>query len=301
MSWKEVFRDLSDMEGIVQRMEEETQDTESEEAEDQPRQDDPKPSTSQQQPDLKTNLLSEILNFKKTQLKSIVKKEDDEKSDDVSPEVDHKDSRSHFSFDHVKSSDRISLLEERDRRGSSGILRRPSLGVEPSSPAAASADRLSVTFKMETEVHDVDPAEDDDVMIHEDQEDPVAIILGSLKRTISTASGLRKGSFSSADHKTYVSFDSPEPDIAPPDIPSDDDEDDDDDDGNTIEDDNDEYSSGMREIIENVNLDVRRRSSGGSRSRRLSTVSGMMLRSSRPGSRHSEESRRSESGENAVI
>ena len=295
MSWKEVFRDLSDMEGIVQRMEEETQDTESEEAEDQPRQDDPKPSTSQQQPDLKTNLLSEILNFKKTQLKSIVKKEDDEKSDDVSPEVDHKDSRSHFSFDHVKSSDRISLVEERDRRGSSGILRRPSLGVEPSSPAAASADRLSVTFKMETEVHDVDPAEDDDVMVHEDQEDPVAIILGSLKRTISTASGLRKGSFSSADHKTYVSFDSPEPDIAPPDIPSDDDDD------NTNEDDNDEYSSGMREIIENVNLDVRRRSSGGSRSRRLSTVSGIMLRSSRPGSRHSEESRRSESGENAVI
>ena len=299
MSWKEVFRDLSDMEGIVQRMEEETQDTESEEAEDQPRQDDPKPSTSQQQPDLKTNLLSEILNFKKTQLKSIVKKEDDEKSDDVSPEVDHKDSRSHFSFDHVKSSDRISLVEERDRRGSSGILRRPSLGVEPSSPAAASADRLSVTFKMETEVHDVDPAEDDDVMVHEDQEDPVAIILGSLKRTISTASGLRKGSFSSADHKTYVSFDSPEPDIAPPDIPSDDDDDDDDD--NTNEDDNDEYSSGMREIIENVNLDVRRRSSGGSRSRRLSTMSGMMLRSSRPGSRHSEESRRSESGENAVF
>ena len=297
MSWKEVFRDLSDMEGIVQRMEEETQDTESEEAEDQPRQDDPKPSTSQQQPDLKTNLLSEILNFKKTQLKSIVKKEDDEESYNVSPDVDHKDSRSHFSFDQVKSSDRISLVEERDRRGSSGILRRPSLGVEPSSPAAASADRLSVTFKMETEVHDVDPAEDDDVMVHEDQEDPVAIILGSLKRTISTASGLRKGSFSSADHKTYVSFDSPEPDIAPPDIPSDDDDNDD----NTNEDDNDEYSSGMREIIENVNLDVRRRSSGGSRSRRLSTVSGMMLRSSRPGSRHSEESRRSESGENAVF
>ena len=123
----------------------------------------------------------------------------------------------------------------------------------------------------------------------------MSLILGSLKRTISTASGLRRGSLSSLDHKTYVSFDSPEPDIAPPEIPCDR-HDDAEDDSDVEDKDEDEYSSGIREILDMQSLDVRRRSSGGSRrSRRLSTVSGMARTSSRPTSQHSEESRRSES------
>ena len=183
------------------------------------------------------------------------------------------------------------------RRGSSvssGILRRPSIGVEPSSPAA-SADRLSVTFAEEHLV-----VEDET-----DKQSKDVSVLGTLRRTISTAAGLKNGSVSSEhDHKTYVSFDSPEPDLAPPDLPSDDDEDD------NIENDRepidhrhseevieeeddaeDEYSSGIREIAEMQNLEVRRGSSVGSR-RRMSAFSAA---GSRPMSRHSQESRRSES------
>ena len=151
----------------------------------EPQQQQQQPSTSQQQPDMRTNLLTEILNFKKTQLKSVEKKDDDSEESvieeifeaNITPPKE--EARSHFSFDNIKA-DRISLLDKNERRGSSGILRRPSLGLEPLSPAAASADRLSVTFKMETEVHDVDHDEDDDVMVHEAEEDhdPVAIILG---------------------------------------------------------------------------------------------------------------------------
>ena len=131
--------------------------------------------------------------------------------------------------------------------------------------------------------------------VKDEVQDPVSLILGSLKRTISTASGLRRGSLSSLDHKTYVSFDSPEPDIAPPEIPCDR-HDDPEDDSDVEDKDEDEYSSGIREILDMQSLDVRGRSSGGSRrSRRLSTVSGMARTSSRPTSQHSEESRRSES------
>ena len=108
-----------------------------------------------------------------------------------------------------------------------------------------------------------------------------------MKRTISTASGLRNGSFSS-EHRTYISFDSPDPDrpdsMIPPDIP----EDEDDDYEN-------EYDSGMKEIAAMQNLSVRRRSSQTSRiSRRMSTISGV-LGMSRPPSNQSGESRRSES------
>ena len=80
----------------------------------------------------------------------------------------------------------------------------------------------------------------------------------------------------SSEHKTYVSFDSPEPDIAAPEIPNDYNYNDDgsESDDNSDNNEEDEYSSGIREILEISNLDVRRRSSGASRSRRLSTLSG---------------------------
>ena len=179
-----------------------------------------------------------------------------------------------------------------DQSQASKLHARQSLqGLEPCSPAAASADRLSVTFAME---HDVIVTEDD-VLVREELEqnpDPISVILGSLKRTISVTSGQRRGSGSS-EHKTYVSFDSPEPDIAPPEIPEDAFENDDDIDATEQNNeydvgDDDEYSSGIREILEISNLDARRRSSGASRSRRLSTISGMLKTTSRPTSRHSE-------------
>ena len=303
MSWKEVFRDLSDMEGIVQRMEEDTEEADLEEQE-ALESEHPTVANNQEKPDLRTNLLKEILHFnKKTQLRNIQNVEDaveepreTDKEGAIADSSESKDdgSNSHFSFD--MKADRRSLVdrsEKLSRRGS-GILRRPSLGVEPVSPAANSADRLSVTFAMEAVVvQEEEPEVQDEVLVREKDPDPVSLILGSLKKTISTASGLRQGSISS-EHKTYVSFDSPEPDIAPPEIPID----------NNVfhnnntdnEHDDDEYSSGIKEILEMNNLDVRRRSSGGSRSRRHSTVSGILrTSSSRPTSRHSEESRRSES------
>ena len=298
MSWKEVFRELSDMEGIVQRMEEENEEQENREG-----------TEEDKEVDLNSKLMREIKDFdKKTQLRNVTdsgKVLDGDVNDDgvetinISPDdvPPQSGGGTRFNFD-FKPGDRISLIDRSEklvRRGSghsgSGILRRPSLGVEPVSPAAASADRLSVTFANETVV-----VQDEVTMEEEDVEDkdPVSLILGSLKRTISTASGLRRGSLSSVDHKTYVSFDSPEPDIAPPEIPCDHHEDGED---SNEDNDEDEYSSGIREILDmNQSLDVRRRSSGGSRrSRRLSTVSGMLRSSSRPTSRHSEESRRSES------
>ena len=302
MSWKEVFRELSDMEGIVQRMEEETEDQEN--------RDEAETGREEEESDLQTRLMREIKDFnKKTQLRNI-KDNKNEAGDDTHDEgeetidisLDDEPPQSggtRFNFD-FKPGDRISLIDRNERlirRGSgnsgSGILRRPSLGVEPVSPAAASADRLSVTFANETVV-----VQDEVAEAEVEDKDPVSLILGSLKRTISTASGLRRGSLSSADHKTYVSFDSPEPDIAPPEIPCDHhDEEGEDVEESDVDNDEDEYSSGIREILEmNQNLDVRRRSSGGSRrSRRMSTVSGMLRSSSRPNSRHSEESRRSES------
>ena len=292
MSWKEVFRDLSDMEGIVQRMEEESEEQEA-------------GAEQEEDKDLKTKLMKEIKGFnKQTQLRQIDPPGYDANDDGVetihiSPDDEpHPSSGTRFNFD-FKPGDRMSLIDRAEkltRRGSghsgSGILRRPSLGVEPVSPAAASADRLSVTFANETVVMQ------DEVTVEDAEEkDPVSLILGSLKRTISTASGLRRGSLSSVDHKTYVSFDSPEPDIAPPEIPCDHHDDEEEDEVSDVDNDEDEYSSGIREILEmNQSLDVRRRSSGGSRrSRRMSTVSGMVRSSSRPTSRHSEESRRSES------
>ena len=126
-------------------------------------------------------------------------------------------------------------------------------------------------------------------------------VLGTIRRTISSATGLRHGSLTSEqDHKTYVSFDSPEPDLAPPDLPSDDEDHTEDDgidrsrteetfgEGEEAEDD---YSSGIREIAEMQNLSVRRGSSLGSR-RRMSAFS---MVGSRPASRHSHESKKSES------
>ena len=88
-------------------------------------------------------------------------------------------------------------------------------------------------------------------------------VLGTIRRTISSATGLRHGSLTSEqDHKTYVSFDSPEPDLAPPDLPSDD-EDHTEDDGidrsrteetfGEEEEAEDDYSSGIREIAEMQN------------------------------------------------
>ena len=108
-----------------------------------------------------------------------------------------------------------------------------------------------------------------------------------MKRTISTASGLRNGSFSS-EHRTYISFDSPDPDrpesIVPSEIPED-----------VTDDYENEYDSGMREIAAMQNLSVRRRSSQTSRiSRRMSSISGA-LGMLRPSSNQSGESRRSES------
>ena len=115
------------------------------------------------------------------------------------------------------------FINRSKRRGSSvssGILRRPSIGVEPSSPAA-SADRLSVTFA-------------EDHLVVEDETKPSKDVLG-LRRTISTAIGLKNGSVTSElDHKTYVSFDSPEPDLAAPDLPSDDNHDEADEDGDWL-------------------------------------------------------------------
>ena len=305
MSWKEVFRELSDMEGIVQRMEEETEEQEvRDEAE--------IGTEEEEESDLQTKLMREIKGFnKKTQLRNVDSKNEDIGDDDgvetinISPDdeptVESGGTRFNFDF---RPGDRMSLIDRSEkliRRGSghsgSGILRRPSLGVEPVSPAAASADRLSVTFANETVVMQ-DEVREEEV----EDKDPVSLILGSLKRTISTASGLRRSSLSSVDHKTYVSFDSPEPDIAPPEIPCDHHDVDDDEEESVeesdVDNDEDEYSSGIREILEmNQSLDVRRRSSGGSRrSRRMSTVSGLVRSSSsRPTSRHSEESRRSES------
>ena len=285
-----MFKDLSDMEGIVHRMEEE-QETESEELENEIDNNRDGVDQGDSNMDLKGQLMREIVDFKKTQLKTTRNNIDEEDVDKV----------------RKTEPERHSLGDKTEKvyRRGSGILRRPSLGIEPVSPAAASADRLSVTFAMEHEVLQEDvPSNNDDILAREQEQDPVSIILGSLKRTISTVGVLKNGSISS-DHKTYVSFDSPEPEIAPPDIPSDDGDDDDNDEvyitdeythdhDNNIEED--EYSSGIREILEMQNLDVRRRSSGGSRrSRRLSTISGMLRTSSRPTSRHSEESRRSES------
>ena len=73
MSWKEVFRELSDMEGIVQRMEEE--EVEQEDMVEVVRED-------QEKPDLKSKLMREIMDFnKKTQLRNVnegeVQSEDD--------------------------------------------------------------------------------------------------------------------------------------------------------------------------------------------------------------------------------
>ena len=82
MSWKDVFKDLSEMEGIVQDMEEETLE------DDQPRQEiksseRPKPKLMSQKSftdgtDVKSKLLTEILEFhdKKLQLRKI-RKEDE--------------------------------------------------------------------------------------------------------------------------------------------------------------------------------------------------------------------------------
>ena len=64
MSWKEVFRELSDMEGIVQRMEEETEDQEN--------RDEAEAGREEEESDLQTRLMREIKDFnKKTQLRNI--------------------------------------------------------------------------------------------------------------------------------------------------------------------------------------------------------------------------------------
>ena len=165
--------------------------------------------------------------------------------------------------------------------------------MEPSSPAA-SADRLSVTFAQEH-------------LVVENETDKVSkdvSVLGTIRRTISSATGLRNGSLTSEhDQKTYVSFDSPEPELAPPDLPSDDDEASSEEEAEGIEQSQaeetfgegeeaeEEYSSGIREIAEMQNLSVRRGSSIGSR-RRLSAIS---MVGSRSASRHSQDSKKSES------
>ena len=82
MSWKDVFKDLSEMEGIVQDMEEE--DThEAQEEQEIKKGEKSKPKLLSQRPvlggaDVKTKLLTEILEFhdKKLQLKK-VRNEDD--------------------------------------------------------------------------------------------------------------------------------------------------------------------------------------------------------------------------------
>ena len=64
MSWKEVFKDLSDMEGIVHRMEEE-QETESEELENKIDNDRDGVDQGDSHMDLKGQLMREIVEFKK--------------------------------------------------------------------------------------------------------------------------------------------------------------------------------------------------------------------------------------------
>ena len=82
MSWKDVFKDLSEMEGIVQDMEEEDTD-EAQEDQEIKKGEKSKPKLLSQRPvlggaDVKTKLLTEILEFhdKKLQLKK-VRNEDD--------------------------------------------------------------------------------------------------------------------------------------------------------------------------------------------------------------------------------
>ena len=162
--------------------------------------------------------------------------------------------------------------------------------MEPSSPAA-SADRLSVTF-----------AQEHFVVENETEKGGRDVsVLGTIRRTISSATGLRNGSLTSEhDQKTYVSFDSPEPELAPPDLPSDDeassevggrDQSQTEETCGEGEEAEDEYSEGIREIAEMHNLSLRRGSSVGSR-RRMSAIS---MVGSRPASRHSHDSKRSES------
>ena len=124
MSWKEVFRELSDMEGIVQRMEEE--EVEQEDMVEVVRED-------QEKPDLKSKLMREIMDFnKKTQLRNVnegeVQSEDDANDGvetiNISPEEprDGAHSGTHFNFDFKPG---MSLMEESRerlvRRGSSSL------------------------------------------------------------------------------------------------------------------------------------------------------------------------------------
>ena len=81
MSWKDVFKDLSEMEGIVQDMEEDTH--EAEEDEEIKKGEKSKPKLISQKPvlgggDVKNKLLTEILEFhdKKLQLKKVRNEED---------------------------------------------------------------------------------------------------------------------------------------------------------------------------------------------------------------------------------
>ena len=81
MSWKDVFKDLSEMEGIVQDMDEDT--PEAEEDQEIKKGEKSKPKLLSQKsvlggPDVKTKLLTEILEFhdKKLQLKKVGNEED---------------------------------------------------------------------------------------------------------------------------------------------------------------------------------------------------------------------------------
>ena len=129
---------------------------------------------------------------------------------------------------HSSATSQLGVADQPDRRGSAGILRRPSLGLEAvqTSPGP-SADRLSVTFAMET--------------VSQAAEEPTGergdTLLGSLRRTVSSGSGLGRGSSS------YLAFPSPDPDTVSQAAGEE------------------EYSAGLRELAEG------RRSSGGSRSK----------------------------------
>ena len=190
MSWKEVFKDISDMEGIVQEMEE-NEDLEEKSNVDGKKEDDKSKNTQNigNENELKSKLLNEILHFnQKAQLRNVGHELNEVKSpkeidEDTTPSditlLTSDESKTNSSFKTgrknpglvlTSNSSPLNLAEEDKRRGS-GILRRPSLGVEPTSPAP-SADRLSVTFAMENVVVE---NEDDD---NEIDKGPIAAILG---------------------------------------------------------------------------------------------------------------------------